>query len=360
MGRRDMGGASWLVVAMASAGLLACGGGDTSDPFEAGDGGTGGSGTAGTSTGGGDTGGSDTGGSSTGGGDTGGSSTGGTGTAGTSTGGSDTGGTGNTEDCPAQASGVSANRMRVEISWPANTGLEAGSGIMQIWTLNHLDFDGTVVSGTAKSCGSLIPPFTKSAIAGGGQVQTLIPDEVWDTPGMPEFAALGEISGFNVGATITMTPVFSLVGLKMDNPKGAWPSDPNVIDTTDPDGNGKPGILAVPRTDGNFGAPPVSLFGALDPNGPRADQLGLVTRTAFALQGTRDACTSAKGNVVVHNIDSHVVHCRIRGGGDCTAAESGFIDSNQPKFSFGNSSYVMIQMPEDATCADVRAALPPL
>ncbi len=351
--RMGFRGASWVVVAVASAGLFACGGGDTNDPFEVGDGGgdSGGSSSGGGNSGGGDSGGGDSGGGDSGGGNSGGSSGG-------DSGGGGGGGGGNTEDCPTQAAGVAGNRMRIEISWPANTGLAAGSGIMNIWTLQHLDFDGTEVTGFAKSCGSIIPPFTKSAIAGGGQVQTLIPDTVWDEPSMPEFPVVGEISGFNVGATVTMTPVFSLVGLKMDNPKGAWPSDPNVIETTDPDGDGKPGILALPRTGGGFAPPPLSLIDAITPGGKVADRLGLVTRTAFAVQGTRDTCTSAKGNVVVHNIDSHVVYCHVQGGGDCNSTQSGFIDSNQPKFSFGDSSYVMIQMPADATCADVRAALP--
>jgi hypothetical protein len=76
------------------------------------------------------------------------------------------------------------------------------------------------------------------------------------------------------------------------------------------------------------------------------------------LAGTRDSCTSAKGSADVTKVDSHVVGCRIKGGGNCDATQTNFIDSNQPKFTVKSATYEMKQVPKDATCADVRAALP--
>ena len=76
------------------------------------------------------------------------------------------------------------------------------------------------------------------------------------------------------------------------------------------------------------------------------------------LGGTRDSCTSATGNATVYSFDNHVVGCKRNDGKICSAAESGFIDSNQPKFTVQKATYQMVQLPDGATCADVRDALP--
>lgn len=273
------------------------------------------------------------------------------------------GGSGATGECPQLAAATVATRLTIDVSWAATTGLEAGSGQMSVWTLSHLDFNGTTVSGSVRSCGSFIPPFTKSALAGGGRVQTVIPDAVWDTPSMPSFEANGTISGFDPGATITMQPVYALLGTVLNDPANdPWPASWTGLTPADPEGNGKPGVVANPRSDGDFDLPPLSLLGALDPNAPRANQLGLATRTAFELQGTRDSCTHAAGSVVVHAIDSHVVYCNAinvpEGNRDCAPNEVTFIDDNQPTFTAGNATYEMLQLAENASCADARAALP--
>ncbi|MEZ4295035.1 MAG: hypothetical protein R3B70_08650 [Polyangiaceae bacterium] len=270
------------------------------------------------------------------------------------------GGNGNSNgECPAQASGVAANHIIVKVTWPESLGLQAGEGEMHIWTKADLTFDGNDVSGVAEPCGSVIPELVKSDLAGGGKVQTEIPDEVWDAPSMPSFQVKGTISGFDVGATISMDPIASTVGLTMDDPANdPWPASYDKLTTADDDGDGQPGIKAVPRTDGEFEAPPLDLQGALDPNGPRADEVYVATRTLIALAGTRDSCTSAKGSADVSHVDSHVVGCHIKGGDHCNAEQTNFIDANQPKFTIKSASYEMVAVPKGATCADVRAALP--
>lgn len=256
------------------------------------------------------------------------------------------------------------NLIVADVSWPAKTGISAGSGKIHIWTRTSLDFadpspSGEIAAtGEVTPCGSSIPALTKTSIAGGGQVQTVIPDAVWDKPGMPKFKASGTLSGFDVGATIAMDPVVSLVGLNMADPNAAWPTSAKQIQGVDHDGDGKPGILAVPRTDPPFSAPPTSLFEALNPSGKRAVEVYIVTRTAVQISGTRDSCTSASGQASVKTFDSHVVGCKRNDGQACSGGESDFIDQNQPKFSVSGASYKMVQLTAGATCADVRAALP--
>jgi hypothetical protein len=331
--------------------VFAIGGCGGEDGGSEGSGGTGGSGSGGTS---------------------GSSSGGGAGTAGTAAGGSggtagSSGGAGGTAGgCDNNVKhATSGNHIVAEVSWPATTGLEAGSGQLHIWTRAVLDFgepdpaSGQVpATGSVRPCGSVIPPLSKTQIAGGGMVQTVIPDGVWDQPGMPEFPASGSLGGFDVGATIAMDPVVSLVGLTMSDPNGPWPSAASQIDAVDHDGDGQPGILAKPRTDPPFSPPPTSLLEALNPNGKRALEVYVVTRTKVQLGGVRDSCTSATGSATVYAFDSHVVGCKRNDGGICTQAESDFIDQNQPKFTVKSAVYEMVQLAEGATCADVRAALP--
>ena len=264
-----------------------------------------------------------------------------------------------------QTQATSGNHIIAEVSWPAKTGIEAGTGTMHIWTLTVLDMQapdpttGAIpATGKVKPCGSTIPALTKTGIAGGGKVQTIIPDEVWDQPGIPTFNATGTLSGFDVGATVQMDPVVSLVGMDMDNAEGPWPSSFKQINAVDHDGDGKPGIFARPRTDAPFGAPPTSLLEALNPNGKRATAIYVATRTKVELGGQRDTCTTASGSATVHMLDTHVVGCLRNDNKACSAGEVDFIDQNQPKFTIKSASYQMVQLPDGANCADVRAALP--
>lgn len=290
------------------------------------------------------------------------STEGGSGGSGGSSGGSGGagGGSGGSEDCPTQASGTAANHIIVTVSWPESIGIEAGEGEMHIWTKASLTFDGNNVTGAAEPCGSVIPALTKTSIAGGGMVQTEIPDEVWDAASMPSFDVKGAISGFGVGATISMDPIASTVGCMLADPANdPWPASGAQLTTVDHDGDMQPGIKAVPRTDDPFQAPPLDIMGALDPMGARADEVYVATRTIIQLEGTRDSCTSAKGTAKVTKVDSHVVGCHISGTANyCDATQTKFIDDNQPKFTIKSAAYEMKQVPADATCADVRAALP--
>ena len=260
---------------------------------------------------------------------------------------------------------LTANHIVAQISWPGNLGVEAGSGTLHIWTMTELHWDqsnpdGRIpVVGKVQPCGSVIPALTKTLIAGGGQVGTVIPDAVWDAPGMPEFTANGVLGGFSPGATVSMQPVTSLVGASLPDPDNSpWPARGSDLSGVDHDGDGQPGIKALPRTDAGFSAPPLSLDGALNPNGPRASELFLATRTRVQLDGQRDSCTTASGPAQVHLFESHVIGCRRNDGTICTPTESDFIDSNQPAFTIGSATYTMAQLPDGATCADVRAALP--
>lgn len=261
--------------------------------------------------------------------------------------------------CAARSTSSQATHVVVQVSWPASLAITAGKGEMHVWTKAELTVQGSAVTGTARPCGATIPALTAASGLGGGKLQVEIPPGVWSAPTMPVFQIRGTTTGFDMGDAVSMEPLASLVGATMDDPlTGAWPAKVSRLTLMDPDGDGHPGIPAIPRTDPPFGAPPVDIASALNPPGRVADRLDLATRTVMSFTGTRDSCSSVRGTASVTRVDSHVVGCHVQGDGECTKEQSGFIDAVQPRFTVESATFEMREVPASATCADVRAALP--
>lgn len=284
-----------------------------------------------------------------------GSSSGGKG-AGSGTGGSGTAGTSGGDSCESRAKLTLGVHVVMNITWPDTLATTQGSGQVHIWNVSRYTVDGSDASGETGPCGSILPPLQLSAIAGGGKALIEIPDATWDLPSMPKVTAAGTVEGWTVGSKFVTTASTALVGLSMGDPAGAWPGKGSMITTVDHDNDTKPGILGIPKSDGGFTRPPTSLLGQA---GPVADNVYLVTRTGLALDGSWTSCTEQAGTVNVPFFDNHVVGCHVYNGGECDATQADFIDTNRTIFEVVDASYTAKVLDETATCADVRAALPP-
>jgi hypothetical protein len=268
-------------------------------------------------------------------------------------------GGGGTGECPVQAMGTAGTHVVAEVTWSATTGVKAGSGQLHIWTRSSMTFDGNDVTAVVSPCGSDVPEVERSDLLGGGKVKLDVLPAVWDSPSMPTFMAHGTISGFDPGATIAMDPVASLVGASMGDPMNdPWPASGQQITGVDHDGNGTPGITTTPRNTPPYSLPPVDLLGALIPSGERADALYIATRSVIQLSGTRATCETASGSADISKFDTHVIGCHLESGGECNADQANFVDSNRMTFQITGASYTMERVDDDASCADVRAALP--
>ncbi len=258
-------------------------------------------------------------------------------------------------DCPTQATGTSATKITVDLTWDATIGVLGGAGELVIWIKSDLTFDGNEVTGVVAPCGSYVPPIQAKQLLGGAKVQPIIPDSLWDSGLIPTNPAHGIVSGSNIGATITMDPSGQALGVLMNDPlNDPWPATWQELNTVDVDQSGWPGTTAYPATGDGFGPPPLDVF----PNGAKASELHLATRTVFELQGKRDTCTSATGDVIVHHFDSHVVGCVVEGGAPCGVGQVNFIDDNRNDYIIGAARYEMTQVSDGASCAEVRATLP--
>lgn len=352
-------GGPWrrALVFVALASLIGCGGSSNSEVKA--DGGSGGStsGGSGGSTSGG------SGGMTGGSGGTGGSAMGTGGTAAGTGGmmGAD-GGTGGMAGakCPTQTAFTLAVHVILDATWPATTATNMGTGKIHLWNRAKFTANGLMLMGETASCGSVLPPFdlnfAGSVVTGGSKVSIDVPNSVWDTPTIPKFPNSGTISGWDAGSTIKIVPTVALVGLHMDDPMAAWPMSYTGVMAVDADGDGKPGFTAVPKDGNGFVAPPTALgiFGSA----PSADKVYLATRTIVQLDGKMDSCTTQSGTAAVTFFDSHVVGCHVKGGADCTAAQTDFVDSSRTDYKITGGTFTSKQVADAATCADVRAALP--
>ena len=169
---------------------------------------------------------------------------------------------------------------------------------------------------------------------------------------MPKFMFQATQSGWNVGSTISYT-TNALIGFTTD-PGATWPTaNTGIMGTVDADGDGSPGLTAAPRTGGGFVAPPTSILQT-----SRVDKVYLATRNSTSVVLTRTACDEFSGTVTFTHFDNHVIGCHVMGGQECTAAEATFVDNNRTIFQVSSATNQIKTVPDNATCADVRAALP--
>jgi len=255
--------------------------------------------------------------------------------------------------CAPITDGTQAVHIMMAVTWPGTIGTEAGSGTVHVWTRSKFKIDASnAITAINSPCGSLIPDIQTTPIAGGGKVQAEFPAAVWTSPSMPTYTATGTQTGFDVGSKVTMSPVAVLVGLTMTDPTAAWPAL-SAVTGADHDGDGKLGITAVPKATGGYAQPPTSLLRT-----NKADKLYIASRTTSGTSGTRVACDLQTGPATVTAFDNHVIGCHVAGGGECTASEYQFVDSNRTVYKVTGATFEAKIVADTATCDDVRAALP--
>jgi hypothetical protein len=258
------------------------------------------------------------------------------------------GGSGGTDSgCPAQY--TVATQIAMDVTWSGTLALNAGSGKVYIWTRSAFDESAQPATVESMSCGTVLPVITTTAVAGSVMILPEIPDAAWDSPMMPKFAGTATRSG----SMLSIDSGIALIGLTLQNPNGAWPSASSIMGL-DQDGDGRAGITAIPRDGGGFSPPPTSLAQT-----QRADKLDLVIRNAMTLMATAEGCPdSYSGSADVSHFDNHVIGCHVKGGADCTPAEQQFVDEQRTVFIPGTATFMSKTVPDGASCADVRAALP--
>ena len=94
----------------------------------------------------------------------------------------------------------------------------------------------------------------------------------------------------------------------------------------DADGDGSPGLTAVPRKGNGFVQPPTgNLIN-------RVDRLYLALRNTMLIMSTRSGCDIASGTATFSHFDNHVVGCHASGGQNCSATDIALVDLNRTAY----------------------------
>jgi hypothetical protein len=257
--------------------------------------------------------------------------------------------------------GVFAMQVVMDVTWPAGTAAAAGSGKIYLWNRTVLEESGNTLTGTLQGCGTVLPETALTAIGrlatGGTKILIEVPDPVWEAPTMPRFAVKGMASAATATGMVNLEWA-SLVGINLPDPKAAWPDSYTGIAAMaqDADGDGKPGYSAAPRAGGGFVLPPTAVgIGGL---APAAEKVYLVSRHLIAIAGARSSCEEMAGTATVSAFDSHVMGCQVKGGADCNANQTDFVDQNRMKYKVTSATFRAKKLTAAATCANVRQALP--
>jgi hypothetical protein len=261
--------------------------------------------------------------------------------------------------CPLpQPSYSVAVHIVVDVTWAGSMAVVQGAGKIHLWNKTALTFNGNSVTGSAQACGTILPEVSLSGAAtiaaGGSRLLVEVPDAIWEGPNGPRFPVQGTQSSSGVGASVELQWTAAL-GVKLD-PGAPWPASYQGLTTVDVDGDGHPGYSVRPVATAGYVLPPVSLAVGSQ---SVADLIYLASRDFMVLTGTRVGCWQQSGKVDVTMFDGHIVGCHIKGGADCTAAQTDFMDQNRVRYLVKSATFESRRVEDDATCAEIREAMPP-
>jgi len=264
-----------------------------------------------------------------------------------------TGGSSNSNTCPTDY--TVATHIVMNVTWPKTTGpfgvevVPAGSGVVHLWSRSNFEEDGNSAVIRSKSCGSVLPAITTSDIAGNEKLMPEIPNASWDKPSMPEFTG----SSTKTGNSVVASTGVALVGLTMTNPTATWPTRTGIMGV-DHDSDTFPGLAAIPKTTDGYSAVPLDIN-----RSKRADRVDLAIRTVMTLSSTVEGCPeNYSGTANVSKFENHIIGCHVKGGGECNDTQKKFVDDNRTVYTVKSATFTSKRISDDASCADVRAALP--
>jgi hypothetical protein len=246
---------------------------------------------------------------------------------------------------------TTALRAKLEMSWPDTIGLVAGRGALTFWAkFKHTPAADGGEKIENMPCGVALPVVTTTPLLAGIQLANEVPTASFDRPSMPHFNGH---STWQAGLLVT-TPGVIMLGVRLSDPRGAWPARSALVPLDD-DGDGEPGITAIPKNGGGFALPPADI-GQTE----HADRVYIAARVSFEFTAARAGCSQrVDGAVNPIAFDYAIVGCHALNGADCTKDNANLLGNNSPKFTLGSrGDWTSLPVDETATCEDVLAALP--
>jgi hypothetical protein len=253
-------------------------------------------------------------------------------------------------NCELPNSYTRAARLTLELTWPETIAFVAGAGTLAMWAkVTYTRSSAGALELALRPCGALLPEATASALAGGLKSSTQVPATAFDSPNMPiDRTAVTQREDRSLTFAIS-----TVLGAMLPDPDGAWPASQSLV-AFDHDGDGSPGLTALPIEGPDYLAPPSSISQL-----ETLDRLYIATRARVRVSITPACSGAADGLVEPLGFNSSVVGCHVKGRDECTASEMQFIANGSPRYMLGASgTWTEVEVPPEASCTDVRAALP--
>ncbi len=284
-------------------------------------------------------------------------------------------------DTGCNFNGTWGTRITIDVTWQpqglSSAILQSGQGTITQWVKGLRTQTATapmLLSDDSEVCNISLPDFQATLLGLNEVYGVRFPASLFDDMYVPAFTVNGALTAQPTGGfSYSTTPTAVLLGLTMASPTtDPWPS--TITTEDDQDHDGKDGVT-VGVAQGNLATPvgatttysyiPTGVPPPLQPI-TFAKDLFLAIRQVTVATGLVKDCNTILGTVsipVINDkpaIDSHVLGCDLLDGGECTtgsSSQASFIDNSQPVFTpSGTTTFEMIRMPPNATCAQVRAA----
>lgn len=244
-----------------------------------------------------------------------------------------------------------ATRSALELSWPETLVFTAGTGTLVTWgKVTYTKRSDGALEMESRPCGSVSPAVTLTELAGGLKSAAQIPFTAFDSPNMPTLRTTIMPREDRSLSFRYNTPL----GTMLSDPDAEWPS-PSMLVPFDHDGDGSPGVTVVPLEGPEYAKAPTSISQL-----EFVDRLYVASRIGAQVSVTPACSGTAVGTIEPLGFDTTVVGCHVEDRDDCDETEVRFFRNGQPIYTLGKSgNWTEVEVPQDATCADVRAALPP-
>jgi hypothetical protein len=205
--------------------------------------------------------------------------------------------------------------------------------------------------GSARPCWGEVPDFQALGLRFGAKIA----DATWDRIDRSWDVVL-RAPCTRPDCMISSSFLFAQLGLDLAETSN-WPARSDVIDParmTDDDGDGVPGVRASvkgPSDPGGYSYLPLPSF-------EQIDELSVALRIGADLFGFIQTCDVFSGNARKPTLALAILACRIaKDGRPCRTDEIKFVNDNIPAWRVTLASWQSQRLPDDATCADVRARL---
>jgi hypothetical protein len=316
--------------------------------------------------------------------------------------------------CVCDAAGTFALHASLPVSMKGTAPIESLNDSVDLWAIVHqqLDAAGTLRF-AIRACGQTSPDICVAAqapvIPSPEAFAQFIPVEVWERPDNLETRVQFSFEGGVAGADFVTPPLAFLYGIALDDALGSWPSsrkdvaggadfDGSAINAArwvDIDGDGKPGLTI--KVVGPSGAPatptsgPPRAYAATSSVCPRSNAQAARSPYAYLpfaqgigvkrikalysgqrliaeLHGALESCDRASGELTGVDggkleLDAVLGGCSMVNGAGESDCSASLLDSaagmagGSPSgsLSFGEGTFVLERVADQATCADVRA-----